>query len=179
MSPSYLEEVLVACPVPKALARALYKAWKFTTERGRLLFNRLYENKPSRPSADSGESLLAYLTGLVSQGEKVTKGISILGIEKSGQVAHAHSLFCVSAGDYAEPDLWGVLGMLPDEGKPDYINLTPLHLALRYSFLGVSRTEYESALTGLSTEGEDLDDLVQEPADEADDSLRRICARGA
>ena len=69
-------------------------------------------------------------------------------------------MFCVSAGDYAKPKLWGVLGPLPDEGTPSYIKINPLHLATSYSFLGVSRTEFGSALSGLSIEGEDLEDLA-------------------
>ena len=32
MYDSSLEEILVACPVPKALVRALYKAWILSTE---------------------------------------------------------------------------------------------------------------------------------------------------
>ena len=42
-----------------------------------------------------------------SWGEKGTDRISLLGIEASGEVVHTHSLLCVSAGDYAKPDLWG------------------------------------------------------------------------
>ena len=72
-----------------------------------------------------------------------------------------------------------MLGPLPDEGTPDYINITPLRLTASYSFLGVSRTKFDSALAGLSTEGEDLDDLAQEPASEADDSFLHIRARAA
>ena len=37
----------------------------------------------------------------------------------------------------------------------------------------------DSSLAGLSTEGDDLDDLFQEPAAEADDDSCRIHARGA
>ena len=114
MSTSSLEEVLVACPVPKALTGAFNKAWTSPTDRGRLPFNRPYEGETFRPSPESGEGLLAYLTGLVSRGARVTERISLLGIEASGKVIHVHSLFCVSARDYAEPNLWGVLGPLPD-----------------------------------------------------------------
>ena len=103
MSDYPLEDVLVACPMPMALARPLNKAWTMLIERGRLLFNHPSENEPSRPSADSGDGLLAYLTGLVSRGGKGTEGISLLGIKKYGQVAHAHSLFCISSGEYTEP----------------------------------------------------------------------------
>ena len=141
-------------------------------------------NRPSEgdligASANLSKGLLAYLTGLVSRGAKGTEGISLLGIEESGQVAHVHSLFCVSAGDYTEMDLWGVLGLLPDKGVPAHIKITPIHLAASYFFLGVSRTEFDSALAGLSTEDEDFDDLAQEPAAGADDGFRRICSRGA
>ena len=94
-------------------------------------------------------------------------------------MAHSHSLFCISLVDYYEPDLWGVLGPVPDEGTPNYINITPLHLAAIYSFLGVSGTEFDSALTGISIEGEDPNDLAQEPVSEADDGFRQIRARGA
>ena len=80
MSASSLEEFLVACPVPKALVGALNKAWTLLTERGRLSFNCLSNGETFRPSADSGEGLLACLTGLVSQGAKVAEGISLLGI---------------------------------------------------------------------------------------------------
>ena len=41
------------------------------------------------------------------------------------------------------------------------------------------RRGFDSALTGLPTEGENLDDLVQEPTTEANDSYCQICARGA
>ena len=160
MLTSSLEVVLVACPVPKALTAALDKAWTSPTERGRPPFNRPSEGETFRPSYDSGEILLAYLTGLVSRGARGTKSISLLRIEASGKVIHAHSLLYVSTGDYSEPDFWGVLGPLPDEGTPSYINITPLHLANRYSSLGVSRTEFESALSGLSTNGEHLEDLA-------------------
>ena len=65
-------------------------------------------------------------------------------------------MFYVSAGDYAEPELWGVIGPLQEEGTSSYIKITRLHLATIYSFLGVSRTKFESALSGLSTKVEDL-----------------------
>ena len=105
MSTSSLEEVLVACPVPKALTAALDKDWTSSTERGRLPFNRPSEGETFRPSSESGEGLLAYLTGLVSRGERGTKSISLLGIKASGKGIHVHSLFCISAGDYAKTDL--------------------------------------------------------------------------
>ena len=60
-------------------------------------------------------------------------------------------MFCVSAGDYSKPKLWGVLGPLPDEGTPSYIKINPLHLATSYFFLGISRIEFESDLSSLST----------------------------
>ena len=118
MLTSSLEEVMVACPVPKALTAPLDKAWTTPTERGHLPFNCPSEGKTFRTSSKLGEDLLAYLTGFASQGSRGTESISLLGIEASGKVIHTHSLFCVSAGDYAEPDLWGVLGPLPDEGTP-------------------------------------------------------------
>ena len=78
-----------------------------------------------------------------------------------------------------EPDLWGILVPLPDDGTPAYVNITPLHLAASYSFIGVLRTEFDSALAGLSTEGDNLDDLCQDPAAKADVDYCRIRARGA
>ena len=89
---------------------------------------------------------------------------------------HVHIIFYVSAGDYSKPDLWEMLGPLLEEGTPSYIKITPLHLATSYSFLGVSRTEFESALSRISTEGEDLEDPSQGPAAEADDGSCRIRA---
>ena len=74
-------------------------------------------------------------------------------------------------------DLWGVLGLLPDKGAPSYIKIKPIHLATSYLFLGVSRTEFDSALAGLSTEVDNLDDLSQEPAAEANDGSHQIRAR--
>ena len=59
-----------------------------------------------------------------------------------------------------------------------YIKITPIHLATSYSFLGVYRTDFESALSGISTKGEDLEDLAQDPTAEADDGSHRIRARG-
>ena len=114
MSDFSLEEVLVACPIPKALTAALDKAWTSPTERGLLPFNCPSEGETLRPSPESGEGLLAYLTRLVSRGAKGTKLIPFLGIEASGEMVHTHSLFYVSAGDYATPNPWRVLGPLPD-----------------------------------------------------------------
>ena len=94
--------------------------------------NFLSEGDPTGASANSGKGLLAYLTGLVSWGAKGTKGISLIGVEESGRVAHSHSLFYVSVGDYTEPDLWVVLGLLLDEGAPAYVKITPLHLTASY-----------------------------------------------
>ena len=51
-------------------------------------------------------------------------------------------MFYVSTGDYATPNLWGVLGPLPDKGTPSYININPLHLSTSYYFLGVFRTKF-------------------------------------
>ena len=86
--------------------------------------NILSEGDPTGASSNTGEGLLYYLTGLVSWEEKGTKGISLLGIDESRQLLHAHILFCILAGDYAEPHLWGVLGPLPDDGTPTYANIT-------------------------------------------------------
>ena len=97
---SSLEEVLVARPVPKSLSGVLDEAWTLLAEQGCILLNRPSEGYPTCYSANTGEGLLTYLTGIVSCGSKYNKGISFLGIEESGQVTHAHSLFCVSAGDY-------------------------------------------------------------------------------
>ena len=72
----------------------------------------------------------------------------------------------------------GVIGPLPEEGTPSYIKITPIYLATSSSFLDVSRTEFESALSGLSTKGEDLEDLAQDPAAEADDGSCQIQTRG-
>ena len=116
----------------KALSGALDREWALPPNRGRLLLNHPSKGDPTGASANPGEGLLDYLTGLVSRGTEGTKGIYLLDVEEYGQVAHAHSIFCVSAGDYTETDLWGVLGALPDKGVPAYIKITPLHLAARY-----------------------------------------------
>ena len=68
MLTSSFEDVLVACPIPKALTAALDKAWTSPTERGLLPFNRPSEGETFRPSSESGKDLLAYLNGLVSRG---------------------------------------------------------------------------------------------------------------
>ena len=59
------------------------------------------------------------------------------------------------------------------------MQITPLHLAASFSFLGVLWTEFDSALTGISIEKDDLDNLYQETAAKEDDNYRQICARGA
>ena len=71
-----------------------------------------------------------------------------------------------------------MLGLLPDEGTPSYTKITHIHLDTRYYFFGISRTEFESSLSGLSTKAEDLEDLAQDPAAEADDGSHRIRAQG-
>ena len=96
MLTSSLEDVLVACPIPKALTAALDKAWTSPTERGRLPFNQPSEGETFRPSSESGEDLLAYLTILVSRRARCTESFYLLGVEASGKVIHAHSMFCVS-----------------------------------------------------------------------------------
>ena len=79
-------------------------------------------------------------------------------------------------GDYTEPDIWGFLGSLPDEGAPTYAKITPIHLAASCSFLGVSRTEFDYSLAGLSIKGDNLDNLCQEPTAEADGNSCKIHA---
>ena len=96
MLTSSLEDVLVACPVPKTLTAALVKAWTSPTERGRLPFNCPFDVETFRPSSKSGEDLLAYLTILVSRRARCTESFYLLGVEASGKVIHAHSMFCVS-----------------------------------------------------------------------------------
>ena len=176
---SSLDEVLMSHSMLNALARSLDKAWRLPLEQGRILLNHPYEGDPTGASVDTGKGLLTFLTGFVSHGEKVTKGNSLIGTKNSGQVMHAHSIFCMSSGNYIEPDLWGILGPLPYHGTPAYIHITPLHLAASFSFIGVLRTEFDSALAGLSKENNDLNDLIQEHASKADDDSRRIQARGA
>ena len=119
---SSLEEVMVARPMPKVLSGALDRAWTFLAEQGRLLLNRPSEGDPIGASADSGDVLLAYLADLVSREAKGTKGISLLGLEESRRVAHAHSTFWVSTGDYAEPGLWGVF-VSQMRGRPPTLGL--------------------------------------------------------
>ena len=58
--------------MPKAQVRDLDKAWTLPTEQGRLPFNHLPDGETFRPSANSGEGFLAYLTGLMSPGGKGT-----------------------------------------------------------------------------------------------------------
>ena len=55
--------------------------WTLTAERGRLILNFPPVGDPIRASTESGEGLFAYLTSLVSQEAKGTKGIYLLGIE--------------------------------------------------------------------------------------------------
>ena len=69
-----------------------------------------------------------------------------------------------------------MLGLLPDVGNPYYINIITLHLATSYYFLGVSRTELESSISGISTEGEDLEDLAQDTASKMNDGSHWIQA---
>ena len=78
MLTSPLEDIMVACPIPKALTTALDKAWTSPTERGRLPFNRPSEGETFRTSSKSGEGLLAYLTVLVSRGARGAESISLL-----------------------------------------------------------------------------------------------------
>ena len=104
--------------MPKALAGALEKMWTLPAKQGGILLNCPSEGDPTRASSNTGKGLLTYLTDLVSHAAKVTKGISLLSIKEYGRVTHSHSLFCVSAGEYIEPDLWGILGPLQDDGTP-------------------------------------------------------------
>ena len=165
---SSLDKVLVSRPMPKALDGGLEKAWTLLSEQGRIILNLLSKGDPTRASANTGEVLFTYLTDLVIRGAKDIVGISLFGIDESGQVLHAHILFCMSTGNYLEPDLWGILGPLPDDGMPSNVKITPLHLAASHSFLGVSRTELDSTLVGISTEGDNLNNLCQWTAADAD-----------
>ena len=78
---SSLEKVMMALPMPKALSGALNRLWMLPAERGLLLLNLPSKGGPTGASANLGEGLLTYLTGLMSRGAKETKGISLLGVE--------------------------------------------------------------------------------------------------
>ena len=173
-----LADVLDARPMSKDLAVALDKAWTTLADRGIIRTNLPTKGDPTGDAAETGTGLLTYLTAIMSCGSKGTKVISLLGVKESSLVTHIHSLFCVSAGNYADPTLCGVIGALPVGGAPSFIQFTPLHFVARFSFLCVSRAGFESNLMGLSS-SECLDNLKQDPMGWEDDDARRIRSRRA
>ena len=93
-----------------------------------------------------------------------------------------HSLFLVNESEYDEdpPEVWGIIGEIPDEGFPRLTRLTSMLFASNSSFIGTSTSEFESHVTSLtSVHPRNFDSNAHQPAAADDEGCRPISSRGA
>ena len=79
-----------------------------------------------------GDSLQAFLINLVERKAEGTNTLTILVLLKARMVDLIHSLFTVSTGGYdIAPELWSIVGEIPDEGLPLLIAISPINLSMK------------------------------------------------
>ena len=56
------------------------------------------------------------LVNLVDRKTAGTEALTFLTVSIAGMVDMVHSLFTVRSDDYADPELWGIRGEVPEDG---------------------------------------------------------------
>ena len=71
-------------------------------------------------TADSGIGILEFLASLISRRSAGLDRLMLSVVSGAGCVGLIHSLFLVSGSEYNEdqPEIWGVVGEILDEGTP-------------------------------------------------------------
>ena len=123
-------------------------------------------------TADSGTAILEFLASLISRRSAGLDRLVLSVVSGAGCVDLIHSLFLVNGSEYEEdlPEVWGIVGEIPDEGFPAITRLTPMLFAANTPFTGTSASEFEAHATSLSSvDPRNLDSCAHQPAEEDDE----------
>ena len=127
-----------------------------------------------------GAALHSSLLNLVERKASGMEAVTLLGLSKAGIVDVIHSLFTVRANDYdMAPELWGILGEVPENGLPSIVSILPIDLSTIDPFYGTTSEEFESHVTGLSsTLQRHLDTNAHPESSKSDEGATIISVRG-
>ena len=74
-----------------------------------------------------GETIHASILNLVERRAPGVDALTFLGLSKAGVVDIIHSLFTVRKNAFdLNPDLWGIVGEVPEDGLPSFVSLSPI-----------------------------------------------------
>ena len=127
-----------------------------------------------------GETIHSSLLNLVERRAPGVDALTFLGLSKAGVVDIIHSLFTVRKNAFdLNPDLWGIVGEVPEDGLPFFVSLSPIDFSSIDPFYGTTMEEFESHVTGLtSTLQRDLDTNAHPVSVKDDEGALLIAARG-
>ena len=183
MPVSTIREVLSNGDTPSNLFSALERKWKVLPQSAD-------DSRRSRTdfdievgaTAESGAAILSFLASLISRRSAGLDKLVLAVVSGAGAVDLVHSLFLVNGSEYEEdlPEVWGLVGEIPDEGLPTLTKLTSMLFAANTTFTGTSPSEFEAHVTSLSSiKPRDFDSNAHQPAVSEDEGSRPISSRGA
>jgi len=127
-----------------------------------------------------GDPIYSSILNLVERRAPGIDALTFLGLSKAGVVDIIHSLFTVRENAFdLDPDLWGIVGEIPEDGLPLFVSISPIDFSSIDPFYGTTMEEFESHVTGLpSTLQRDLDANAHPVSLKDDDGAHLIAARG-
>ena len=182
MSVATIREILNDGDAPPSLYSTLAKKWTVPPQS-------LNESRRSRTdfdieigaTAESGAAILFFLASLVSRRSAGLDKLALAVVSGAGAVDLVHSLFLVSGSEYDEdiPEVWGIVGEIPDEGFPTLTKLTPMLFSANTTFTGTSPSQFEAHATSLSsTDPRHFESNAHQPATSEDEGSRLLSSRG-
>ena len=170
MQVATIRGVLSYGDTPSALYSALERKWKVPPQSAD-------ESRRTRTSfdievgaaAESGASILSFLASLISRRSIGLDHLILAVVSGAGGVDLVHSLFLVNASKYDKdlPEVWGIVGEIPEEG---FLTLAKL------TFI----SEFEAHVTSLSSiKPRNFDSNAHQPAVGEAEGSHPISSRGA
>ena len=134
----------------RGLNNVLSNAWTVPGPQGRLPNDLPSMGDPTGAKPKSGELLLCLVTSLVVRQVSGLEAICLLGVQENAKIVLVHILFTVSPDVYsANVQLWEVVGEIPKDGTQALLFLTGIHFYPKFSFQGVSCTNFNTHVGGL------------------------------
>lgn len=133
-----------------------------------------------RATAVYGAAILYVLASFISRRSTGLDKLVLAVVPGGGAVDLVHSLFLVSGSEYAEdlPEIWVIVGEIPDEVFPTLTKLTSMLFAANMIFTGTSPSEFEAHVISLSCiKPRHIDSNDHQPAISKDEGSRPISSR--